>query len=296
VSARLALSRLGVNRSTLVRVLTRLGQPRLRRLRGEAMTASGPRGALLRAAVKGIEAGTVTVPVGHAQGLAFELRHLRIDHAHLGSIACGMLETSVQEALVRHLGPGDVLLDVGANLGFFSLLGSRLVGSRGHVYALEPVPENALAIRRHAELNHAGNVSVMELAAARCPGTGRLQLVDDRSWSKLEGYGDHPGTERVMEVELVSIDQLIEAGTLPAPSLVKIDVEGAELDVLHGMKATLERARPAVICEVHGTHRPFAEYMRQCGYWVINLEGPRPIEQDPCSEHALALPPGERGD
>ena len=296
MSPRLALSRLGVNRSTLVRVLTRLGQPRLRRLRGEAMIASGARGALLRAAVKGIEAGTVTVPVGHGQGLAFELRHLRIDHAHLGSIACGMLETSVQEAMVRHLGPGDVLLDVGANLGFFSLLGSRLVGSQGHVYALEPVPENALAIRRHAELNLVENVSVMELAAAQSPGTGRLQLVDDRSWSKLEGYGDHPGTEQVLEVELVSIDQLVEAGTLPAPSLVKIDVEGAELDVLRGMKATLERARPAVICEVHGTHRRFAEYMRERGYRVINLEGRAPIEEDPRSEHALALPPGERGD
>jgi FkbM family methyltransferase len=282
VNVRLALSRLGINRSMLVRVLTRLGQPNLRDLRGRAPTA----------VVGWLEAGTVTVPVGHAQGLVFDLRHLRIDHAHLGSIATGMLETSVQEAMLRHLGTGGVLYDVGANLGFFSLLGARLAGPEGHVYAFEPAPENVLALRRHIGLNRVENVSVLEQAAAAESGRGRLQLVDDRSWSKLEGYGEHPGTERVVDVELVAIDAL----DLRPPTVVKIDVEGSELAVLEGMTATLERHQPAVICEVHGTHEAFAAFMRDRGYRVVNLEGVRPIEQDPRSEHALALPPLDPGD
>jgi len=286
VNVRLALSRLGLNRSMLVRVLTRLGQPNLRELRTRAPAA----------VVGWLEAGTVTVPVGHAQGLVFDLRHLRIDHAHLGSIATGMLETSVQEAMVRHLGTGGVLYDVGANLGFFSLLGARLAGPEGHVYAFEPAPENVQALRRHIGLNRIENLAVREQAAAAESGRGRLQLVDDRSWSKLEGYGQHPGTERVVDVELVAIDELVASGELRPPSVVKIDVEGAELAVLEGMTATLERHQPAVICEVHGTHEAFAAFMRARGYRVVNLEGVRPIEQDPRSEHALALPPLDPGD
>jgi FkbM family methyltransferase len=282
VSARLALSRLGINRSMLVRVLTRLGQPGLRELRSKAPAVL----------VRWLEAGTVTVPVGHAQGLAFDLRHLRLDHAHLGSIASGWLETSVQEALVRHLGAGGVMYDVGANLGFFSLLGARLVGPEGHVYALEPAPENVQALRRHIALNRVENLSALEQAAAAESGRGRLQLVDDRSWSKLEGYGEHPGTERVAEVELVAIDDL----DLRPPTVVKIDVEGAELAVLEGMRATLERHQPAVICEVHGTHEGFAKFMDQHGYRVVNLEGVLPIERDLGSEHALALPRLDPGD
>lgn len=279
---RLLLSRLGINRSTLVRILMRLGQPKLRQLRARAPAA----------ALRVLENGTVTVPAGHGQGLVFDLRHLHLDHAHLGSIAYGWLETSVQEALVRHLGTGAVLYDIGANVGFFSLLGARLVGPRGHVYAFEPVPESAQVLHHHAALNRIDNVTVLEKAAGASAGRARLQLVDDRSWSKLEGYGEHPGTERVLDVELVAIDDL----ELPAPTVVKIDVEGAELSVLEGMKSTLERHRPAVICEVHGTHAQFAQFMREHGYRVINLEGPRPIEQDPRSEHALALPRADERD
>ena len=292
MSVRLFVSRLGINRSMLVRILTRMEQPTLRALRARAVGA----GAVAAAALRWLEAGTVTVPVGHGQGLKFDLRHLRLDHAHLGSIATGWLETSVQEAMVRHLGAGDVLYDIGANLGFFSLLGARLAGPQGHVYALEPAPENAVAIRRHAELNHVVNLSVLEQAAAAESGRGRLQLVDDRSWSKLEGYGEHPGTERVVGVELVAIDELLGSGQLRPPTLVKIDVEGAELAVLEGMAATLERHRPAVICELHDTHAPFTAFMTERGYRVVNLEGPEPVEQDPRSEHALALPALDPGD
>lgn len=288
MSARLALSRLGINRSTLVRVLMRLGAPNLRELRARAID----RGGLAAAAVHWLEAGTVTVPAGHGQGLVFDLRYLPLDHAHLGSIASGWLETSVQEALVRHLGPGDVLYDIGANVGFFSLLGARLVGPSGAVYALEPAPENVVAIRHHVELNALANLSVLQQAAAARPGRGRLQLVDDRSWSKLEGYGQHPGTERVVEVELVAVDDL----KLRPPTLVKIDIEGAELAALEGMAATLERHRPAVICELHGTHAEFAGFMSAHGYRVVNLEGPEPIDRDLGAEHALALPALDPGD
>lgn len=280
------------DRSLAIRLLARLGHPRLRELRAHAIASGGARAAALRR----VERGSVTVPAGRGQGLRFDVGHLRIDHAHFGAIAHGLLESSVQEALVRHLAPGGVLYDIGANVGFFSLLGARLAGGAGHVYAFEPAPENASAIVDHAALNGIGNLTVIERAAFSRTERGQLQLVDDRSWSKLESYGEHPGTERVIQVELAAIDDLLDAGELRPPTVVKIDVEGAELEVLEGMRATIAEHRPAIVCELHGTHTQFVAALAGHSYRVVNLEGTAPIDEDPASSHALGLPPLDGGD
>jgi FkbM family methyltransferase len=199
------------------------------------------------------------------------MRYLPISHAHVGSIAGGNLESAVQEAMVRHLGRGEVFYDIGANLGFFSLLAAHLSGlHEGRVYAFEAAPDNAEAVRRNAELNLIPNVVVIAKAVAARAGRGRLQVVDDQSWSKLAEYGDHPYTERVIDVELVAIDDLVRGGELAPPALVKIDVEGAEIAVLEGMRETIERHRPAIICELHDTHVEFVAAMRGHDYRVIN--------------------------
>jgi Methyltransferase FkbM domain len=127
-------------------------------------------------------------------------------------------------------------------------------------------------------------------------GRGRLQVVDDQSWSKLAEYGEHPYTEQIIDVELVAIDDLVSGGGLPPPAMVKIDVEGAEIAVLEGMRDTIERHRPAIVCELHGTHQEFVSVMRRHGYRLINLEGTVPVEQAQASAHALALPPLDCGD
>ena len=297
MSLKHTLGRLGVDRSMLVRRLIRLGHPRLRELRGEAMQGRGPRALALRVFVRWLEDGVLRVPQGYAGGLAFDMHHLPISHAHVGSIAGGNLESAVQEAMVRHLGRGAVFYDIGANLGFFSLLAAHLSGlSEGRVYAFEAAPDNVTAICRNAELNQVPNIEVIGKAVAASSGRGRLQVVDDQSWSKLVEYGAHPFTERVIEVEMVAIDDLLEAGALPPPAVVKIDVEGAEIAVLEGMRRTIERHRPAIICELHDTHAEFVALMQNHGYRLINLEGTIPVAEAGASAHALALPPLDPGD
>ena len=286
----------GINRSVLLRRLIRIGHPRLRELRARAVEGHGPVDRVMGAGVRWLERGVVRIPLGHAAGFALDMRYLPISHAHFGSLAFGNLETSVQEAMLRHLGRGDVFYDIGANLGFFAMLGARLVGEEGIVYAFEAAPDNADAIRSNAQLNRFANIEVIAKAVADHGGTGRLQVVDDQSWSKLEDYGEHPNTERVLEVELVAIDELLGAGELRPPTLVKIDVEGAELAVLEGMRETIERHRPAIICELHGTHAEFVSLMDGMGYRLINLEGTIPVAQEGASAHALALPPLDPGD
>lgn len=291
------LGSIGLNRSMLIRRLIRLGHPRLRELRARAIAGEDLGGRMLRPAVRWIESGLLRVLYGHGAGLAFEMRYLPISHAHLGLFASGNLETAVQEAMIRHLGEGGVFYDIGANLGFFSLIGGRMAGmAHGHVYAFEPAPDNAEAIRRNAALNGVHNVTVIDKAVSSHGGRGRLQIVDDQSWSKLEEYGQHPYTERVIDVELVAIDELLAAGVLRPPTVVKLDVEGAEIAALEGMRATIREHRPAIICELHGTHEEFASLMAEHGYRVINLEGTLPVQDAGASAHALALPPLDDGD
>ena len=105
-----------------------------------------------------------------------------------------------------------------------------------------------------------------------------------------------PNTEQVIEVELVAIDDLLARGELRPPTVVKIDVEGAEIAVLEGMRETIERHRPAIICELHDTHAEFVALMAEHRYRLINLEGTIPVEEEGASAHALALPPGDPGD
>ncbi len=296
-SLKYALSRHGLNRTLIVRRLTyELSHPRLRELRAEARSGTGLRARALRLAFDRLERGILRVPTGRGQGLILDMRYIPISHAHAGALASGNLEVEVQEALVRRLGPGDVVYDIGANLGFFSLIAARLVGPEGRVFAFEPAPENVEAIRSNAELNRIDNVVVIPCAVSSRAGTARLQIVDDQSWSRLEEFGEHPDTERVLEVETVAIDDLVESGELPPPALVKIDVEGAELAVLDGMRATIERHRPAIVCELHDTNAEVADAFAADGYRVVNLEGPVPIEQDADAHHALGLPPLDAGD
>jgi FkbM family methyltransferase len=292
-----ALSRHGLNRTLFVRRLTHeIDHPRLRELRATALEGTGPRARALRFGFARLERGILRVPTGRGAGLIMDMRYIPISHAHAGALASGNLESSVQEALVRHLPRGGVMYDVGANLGFFALVAARLVGAEeGRVYAFEPAPDNVEAIRRNAELNLLANIVVIPSAVSSRAGTARLQIVDDQSWSKLEEYGEHPATERVIEVETVTVDELVGRGELPPPALVKIDVEGAELAVLEGMRATIDEHRPVIVCELHGTNREVAAAMAAHSYTVVNLEGPAPIEQDPDSHHALGLPPFDRG-
>jgi FkbM family methyltransferase len=210
------------------------------------------------------------------------------DHSAL-SVALGLVEPEVQQALTRLLAEGDVMYDIGASAGFFSLLGARLVGPTGRVYAFEPVPEVADALRHNAEINRLDQVAVKQIALSSHSGQAVLVLVPTNSW-RLEEFGAPEHRRRSLSVQLATVDELVAAGELEPPSLVKIDVDGAELEVIRGMEATLRRHRPVVVCELHDTNREFVALMRSNGYTVQPLEGDEAVETAHWNVHALATP------
>jgi FkbM family methyltransferase len=278
-----------IGRTRVLRRVSRLGHERLLAL--ERLRRRNPLvRALIAPARWWMRRGSVRVEGGLGDGLRLSMAHIPVSHAHAGLLSRGTLEMSVQEAMKRLLAEGEVFYDVGANVGFFSLAGARHVGPAGAVYAFEPVPENAAAIRASAGLNGLSNLEVVEKAAGRTSGRDRLLLVEDLSWSHLESQGWHPRTRDTLEIEIVAIDELVAAGAMRPPQLVKIDVEGAEIDVLEGMRATIEQHRPAIVCELHDTAAAFVETMERLGYETSNLEAKQSLLDAPPSVHALAVP------
>jgi FkbM family methyltransferase len=278
-----------IGRTRVLRRVSRLGHERLLSL--ERLRRRNPVvRALLAVPRWWMRRGSVRVDGGLGDGLRLSMAHIPVSHAHAGLLSRGGLEVSVQEAMRRLLAEGDVFYDIGANVGFFALAGARRVGPAGAAYAFEPVPDNAAAIRASAELNGLANLEVVEKAAGRAAGRDRLLLVEDLSWSHLESQGWHPRTLDTLEIEIVSIDGLVAEGVLRPPQLVKIDVEGAEIDVLEGMRRTIEEHRPAIVCELHETAAAFVETMEGLGYATSNLEAKQSLLEAPPSVHALAVP------
>jgi FkbM family methyltransferase len=255
----------------------------LRALSSKMLGRLGER--LLRGKVWRIEAG-------EGAGLRLRLPQNR-------DYVVGSSELPVQRALKQYLRPGDVLYDVGANVGFFTLQAARHVGPAGLVCAFEPVPGNVDAIRRNAQLNDLANIRLFQLAV------GRKQCMAEFLLTQWDGGGSLCAAavrqEQVVAratVPVASLDELIPSASLPGPTLVKIDVEGAEMDVLEGMSETIQRFNPILLYEVDdgdpGTLRrrwaALDDLVRGYGYAVHHLESSYPNRGWHVG-HSLALPP-----
>jgi len=275
-------------RSYVYRGFTRLPEPSVRRWQTLA-----PGRAIIGALQQIIGEGSVMVATGHGAGLLLETGSLKLTNVQAYGLVRGVLEPGVQEALRRHVGEGTVVYDIGANIGFFSLLAARFAGAAGRVESFEPLPGAAAGLRRNIALNDARTVHVHEVAVAASSGRAELLSVDEGGWSHLADRGWHPRTEEVLEVDVVTVDALVADG-LAAPDVVKIDVEGSERAVLEGMRETIAHHAPVVICELHATNLELVALMDDLGYSTQNLDGPEPVsEAGPV--HVLALPQGSGG-
>jgi FkbM family methyltransferase len=161
-------------------------------------------------------------------------------------------DANVEAALRARLRPGATFLDVGANIGIFTALGARLVGSEGRVIAVEPVPRNAALIERMRRGNAFANVRVVRAAASDRAGTVALRTASATSNAttpEAAGVRLRQADAATVEVPAIVLDEAL--GDLDRLDVVKIDVEGMEPRVLRGLRRTLERFRPALITEFH---------------------------------------------
>ncbi len=195
-------------------------------------------------------------------------RYLRGDFVR-GKASC--LERLVQ--------PGEVVWDIGAHRGFTVLVESRVVGPHGRVFAFEPNPESRRLLERHLRWNHVSNATVFPWAMGKSDGTtpfgwerrnpdaATLPALEKRSSSLACHLG---GEGHVVEVR--HVDGLIARGVAPAPTMLKIDVEGADLDVLEGASGLLAREpRLAIVLATHNAalHDACCARLRRDGFEII---------------------------
>ena len=193
----------------------------------------------------------------------------------------GTSELPVQRELAGQIEPGDVVYDIGANVGFFSLIAARLAGSTGRVFSFEPVAENATSIRQNVTLNRLESVQLFEVAVGAKSETAELLLTDWDGGSTLSNSAVRPSkpvSRRTIRV--VALDDFIRAEGLRLPNFVKIDVEGVEFEVLQGMSDTIAESRPFLLYEIDDGDKASFErrwkelddHVAALGYTIIHLE------------------------
>lgn len=184
----------------------------------------------------------------------------------------GSYEAAATVAFAEAVDPGQVVYDIGAHVGWYTLLGSRLVGSSGRVVAFEPSPRNLRFLERHVDLNDAENVTVVEGAVSDVDGQAGFDAGASHSTAALADE-----EEATMTVRTVTLDRLVSSGRLPPPDLVKVDVEGEEEAVLEGAGDVLASSRPVLLLSVHGAaaERACRSRLRHVGYRVepVRLSG-----------------------
>src|SRR5258708_2360140 len=193
-------------------------------------------------------------------------------------------EPEVQAALQRYLRPGMIFYDIGANIGFFSLLAARIVGEDGRVIAFEADPEIAARLRGHIVRNNFRAISVEEKAVWSEPGTVLFARTDPAA-SPDRGLGHvvANGAADTIQVDAVSLDEYVR--TAPSPDFLKCDVEGAEVEIFRGAQRLLTEKGPIILCEMTSAenHLGLLGELARFGYACKSI--------DP--QHVLALPYGK---
>lgn len=158
----------------------------------------------------------------------------------------GRWEPNLSRWIERSLKPGDTFVDVGANIGYFTLLASRCVGESGRVVAIEPAPEHLRALESNLRLNSVGNVRIVEAAVSDRRSTATL-FSGPECHSGLSTIiadeASRQGLEAECEVPTVTLSDTLDPDELESARIVKIDVEGSEWPVVNGMDRLLSSGR-----------------------------------------------------
>jgi FkbM family methyltransferase len=218
----------------------------------------------------------------------------------------GSFERAEARFLEQFLRPGMTVLDIGAHHGFYTLLASLRVGPEGRVIAFEPSPRERTRLGRHLRFNKCKNVQVEPMALGNVSGKSDFFVV--------EGYSDYcnslrpPAIEeqtRTIRVDVTSLDEYLSRSRIVEVDFIKLDVEGAELDVLRGARSLLEggQRRPVLLVEVFDIRtkpwgypaRDVVDFLHRSGYeWFRPREDggldPISIDSDGFDSNLAALP------
>lgn len=186
------------------------------------------------------------VTLGPLRGARFILGAMS-GEAGGASVYFNMVEPEQTAILVSTLNAGQVFFDIGANVGYYTVLGSRLVGVTGTVIAFEPVVRNLVYLYQHTLLNRTRNVIIIPSACSERTSLAAFSVGRNFAMGHL---AEKSGKKDTFPVPAITVDEVIEQGGV-YPDVIKIDVEGGELSVLKGAQAALRTARPRILLSTH---------------------------------------------
>lgn len=167
------------------------------------------------------------------------------------SLLYGTFELAELEFARRYLRAGDNVMDIGANVGIFSVLMGATLGQSGRVFSFEPAPGNVVRLKRNLERNRLAQAQVFPCALGEADGRMTLHLARDPAYPSLveveSGLGDGTG----VPVQVRRLDGVWEESGRPPVAFVKMDVEGAEATVIRGASHFLESCRPTMLVEAN---------------------------------------------
>ena len=195
---------------------------------------------------------------------------MRLDWTKHRSFAYGTWEPEVVDAVCRIVHPGMRVIDIGAHGGFYVLLLSKLVEQNGAVIAFEPLPANLRMLNQNVAINALGNVTIEGMAV--CDRSGEFDLeAPDVDSSLLAGPMETSEMGKILSVPCVSLDDYCSGHPVPI-DFIKMDVEGAEGDVLEGAKHIVSKYHPTMMIELHNVGRagehPVPLYLQRIGYTI----------------------------
>jgi FkbM family methyltransferase len=249
-------------------------------------------GAMLRWYARRYEEGSIVrIARGYASGMKWKRYH-----RYVNGYWTGIYEIDLRQALARELKKGDVFYDLGANAGFFSLLAAKLIGPEGRVFAFEPLPENIESVREQIFINSLDFCELIPKAVSDRSGTIAFAAAHHASMGKING-GDDKAVKKILTVETVSLDEFVR--NHPHPDFIKIDVEGAEADVLTGAGTLLRsKGAPSLLIELHGRDkaRKIEAILDSCGYLLADIFGNALTDGASEQHHIIAYPPARWND
>ena len=205
------------------------------------------------------------------QSKLFEKANWYTDKETNNEFLLGKYEEDLSEVIIANLTNGDVFYDLGAHWGYFSLLASSLVGNNGQVVGFEPHPRNFDRLTKNVQKNKRDNIKILQIAASN--ENGYVDFTDSP-----DSYANTIKTTtsaNSIKVQADTIDNLIKNG-YPIPNFMKIDVEGAEYEVLKGAELTILNNKPIIHLSTHDIHVSGVEkkcknLMTDYGYNLIPL-------------------------
>jgi FkbM family methyltransferase len=173
----------------------------------------------------------------------------------------GTQEVYKTEAFINNFNKGDIFFDIGAHIGYYSAIAAMINGGTGEIFAFEPRAMNARFFRKHMKMNDFKNVTLFEAAVGDSEGDVKF----DTGHGSATGHVSPRGR---MKVKQVSIDKMLNEGSLPVPDFIKIDVEGGEMEVLKGLAGIISNHHPKILIATHNKncHSYALDFLRKYGY------------------------------